>query len=98
MNVRIEPLPVDHAPDLKDAFAAYTKALGFIANSMLILLRKPKIVKTMAQLAASIWEPDGEVDRAFKRAGRARCEPRRRLPVLHGAHRRRRAARAHEHR
>jgi uncharacterized peroxidase-related enzyme len=64
---RIEPLPADHTPDLKDAFAAYTKSLGFIPNSMLILQRKPKIVKAMAQLTASIWEPDGEVDRAFKR-------------------------------
>ena len=64
---RIEPLPADHSPDLKDAFAAYTKSLGFIRNSMLILQRKPKIVKAMAQLTASIWEPDGEVDRAFKR-------------------------------
>jgi len=64
---RIEPLPTDHTPDLKDAFAAYTKSLGFIPNSMLILQRKPKIVKAMAQLTASIWEPDGEVDRAFKR-------------------------------
>lgn len=67
MSARIKPLPVDHTPDLKDAFAAYTKSLGFIPNSMLILQRKPKIVKAMAQLAASIWEPDGEVDRAFKR-------------------------------
>jgi uncharacterized peroxidase-related enzyme len=67
MNARIEPLPADHTPDLKDAFAVYTKALGFIPNSMLILQRKPKIVKAMAQLTASIWEPDGEVDRAFKR-------------------------------
>ena len=64
---RIEPLPADHTPDLKDAFAAYTKSLGFVPNSMLILQRKPKIVKAMAQLTASIWEPDGEVDRAFKR-------------------------------
>ncbi len=64
---RIEPLPADHSPELKDAFAAYTKSLGFVPNSMLILQRKPKIVKAMAQLTASIWEPEGEVDRAFKR-------------------------------
>ena len=67
MSARIEPLPVDHSPDLKDAFAAYTRSLGFIPNSMLILQRKPKIVKAMAQLTASIWEPDGEVGRDFKR-------------------------------
>jgi uncharacterized peroxidase-related enzyme len=64
---RIEPLPPEHSPDLKEAFAAYVKALGFIPNSMLILQRKPKIVKAMAQLTAAVWEPDGEVDRAFKR-------------------------------
>jgi uncharacterized peroxidase-related enzyme len=64
---RIEPLPPEHTPDLKDAFAQYKKALGFIPNSMLILQRKPKIVKAMAQLTASVWEPDGEVGRDFKR-------------------------------
>ncbi len=66
-SARIQPLPADHSPELKDAFAVYTKALGFIPNSMLILQRKPKIVKAMAQLTASIWEPDGEVGRDFKR-------------------------------
>ena len=64
---RIEPLPPEHSPELKDAFEAYRKNLGFIPNSMLILQRKPKIVKAMAQLTASVWEPDGEVSRAFKR-------------------------------
>ena len=64
---RIEPLPADHTPDLKDAFAAYTKSLGFVPNSMLILQRRPKIVKAMAQLTAAVWDPEGEVDRAFKR-------------------------------
>jgi uncharacterized peroxidase-related enzyme len=67
MSARIEPLPPEHTPDLKEAFAAYTRALGFIPNSMLILQRKPRIVKAMAQLTAAVWEPDGEVDRAFKR-------------------------------
>jgi uncharacterized peroxidase-related enzyme len=64
---RIEPLPPDHFPELKEAFAAYTKSLGFIPNSMLILQRKPKIVQAMAQLTAAVWAPDGEVDRGFKR-------------------------------
>jgi len=67
MSARIKPLPQHHAPELQDAFAAYRKSLGFVPNSMLILQRKPKIVKAMAQLTAAIWEPEGEVDRAFKR-------------------------------
>jgi uncharacterized peroxidase-related enzyme len=64
---RIAPLPPEHSPELKDAFDAYRKNLGFVPNSMLILQRKPKIVKAMAQLTAAVWEPEGEVDRAFKR-------------------------------
>jgi uncharacterized peroxidase-related enzyme len=43
------------------------KNLGFVPNSMLILQRKPKIARALAQLTASIWEPGGEVDRGFKR-------------------------------
>jgi uncharacterized peroxidase-related enzyme len=64
---RIEPLPPQHSPELEETFGRFRRALGFIPNSMLILQRKPKIVKAMAQLTAAVWEPDGEVDRAFKR-------------------------------
>src|SRR5437879_1980079 len=64
---RIEPLPPEHTPELKDAFDAMAKNLGFIPNSMLILQRKPKIARALSQLTASIWEPGGEVDRGFKR-------------------------------
>jgi uncharacterized peroxidase-related enzyme len=64
LTARIEPLPP--SPELKETFEHYKRSLGFIPNSMLILQRKPKIVKAMAQLTASVWEPDGEVDRAFK--------------------------------
>src|SRR5688572_32449689 len=66
-SARLEPLPLDHAPELKEAFDHYRKNLGFVPNSMLILQRKPKIVRAMGQLTAAIWEPDGEVGREFKR-------------------------------
>ena len=64
---RIAPLPPEHTPELKDSFEAMKKNLGFVPNSMLILQRKPKIARALAQLTASIWEPGGEVDRGFKR-------------------------------
>jgi uncharacterized peroxidase-related enzyme len=67
MSARIEPLAAEHTPELAETFAKFKQALGFIPNSMLILQRKPKLVKAMAQLTAAVWEPDGEVDRAFKR-------------------------------
>lgn len=64
---RLEPLPVGTHPDLADAFAVYQRSLGFVPNSALILQRKPKILRGLAQLAAAIWDPESEVDRGFKR-------------------------------
>jgi uncharacterized peroxidase-related enzyme len=63
---RLAPLPPD--PDLEEKFAVYEKALGFIPNSVLIMQRKPGIVRAFAQLSAAIWaDPEAEVDRGFKR-------------------------------
>ena len=64
---RIAPLLPEHTPELKDAFEAMKKNLGFVPNSMLILQRKPKIARALASLTASIWDAGGEVDRGFKR-------------------------------
>jgi uncharacterized peroxidase-related enzyme len=64
---RIQPLAAESTPELAETFDKFRQALGFVPNSMLILQRKPKLVKAMAQLTAAVWEPDGEVDRAFKR-------------------------------
>src|SRR3989442_8276270 len=64
---RIEPLPPEHSPDLKEQFESMRKNLGFIPNSILIMQRKPKMAKAFAQMTASIWDPDGKVDRGLKR-------------------------------
>lgn len=64
---RIKPLPPQHTPELADAFEGMRRNLGFIPNSMLILQRKPKIARALQQLTASIWDPEGEVGRGFKR-------------------------------
>lgn len=64
---RLEPLPLEHSPELKEAFDSYRRNLGFVPNSMLILQRKPKIVKAMGSLTAAIWDPEGELERGFKR-------------------------------
>jgi uncharacterized peroxidase-related enzyme len=62
---RLAPLPPD--PQLREVFAGYEKSLGFVPNSMLIMQRKPKLVRAFSQLLAAIWDPEGEVDRGFKR-------------------------------
>lgn len=64
---RLEPLPVDHNPDLKSNFEASIKNLGFVPNSMLIMQRRPEIMKAFAAMSASIWDKSSTVDNAFKR-------------------------------
>jgi len=53
---RLAPLPADANPDLKDSFENSLRHLGFIPNSMLIMQRKPKLVKAFSQLSAAVWE------------------------------------------
>ena len=64
---RLQPLPANHSPELGEHFEAVGKNLGFVPNSMLIMQRKPKMVKAFAQMAAAVWDPDSKVDRGFKR-------------------------------
>ena len=66
-SARIPPLPPEYSPELEDQFEAMRKNLGFIPNSILIMQRKPKMAKALAQMTASIWDPEGEVDRGLKR-------------------------------
>ena len=64
---RLAPLPIDHSPELKENFEFSKKSLGFVPNSMLIMQRKPKLVKAFNRLSQAIWDPSSEVDRGFKR-------------------------------
>ena len=64
---RLRPLPIDHVPELRESLQTYVKSLGFVPNSVLIMQRKPKLVKALAQLAAAVWDPQSEVPLGFKR-------------------------------
>ena len=48
---RIKPLPADSLPDLKETMETYRRHLGYVPNSPLVLARRPKIVKALAQMA-----------------------------------------------
>lgn len=63
----IAPLPPEHTPELKDAFDFFVRTLGFVPNSLLIMQRRPKMVRAFAQLGAAVWDPESEVDRGLKR-------------------------------
>lgn len=64
---RLAALPIDAMPDLAESFDRYRKSLGFVPNSVLIMQRKPKLVRALSQLAAAVWDPESEVDVGFKR-------------------------------
>jgi uncharacterized peroxidase-related enzyme len=65
---RLDPLSADfHAAELKPAFDQYVRTLGFVPNSVLIMQRRPKMVKALAQLAAAVWDPESSVNVGFKR-------------------------------
>jgi uncharacterized peroxidase-related enzyme len=64
---RLAPLPPEHSPELREQFETMKKNLGFIPNSILIMQRRPKLAKALAQLTAANWDPQGTVDRGFKR-------------------------------
>jgi alkylhydroperoxidase family enzyme len=66
-SARLAPLPADHTPELQESLQVYVKSLGFVPNSALIMQRKPKLVKALAQLAGAIWDPQSEVPTGFKR-------------------------------
>jgi alkylhydroperoxidase family enzyme len=64
---RLDPLPPDHTPELKEQFDSFLKSLGFVPNSVLTMQRNPKLVRAFVTLQAAIWGPDSEVDRGLKR-------------------------------
>lgn len=64
---RLEPLPPD--PGVADVFAVFAPACGgFIPNAMLIMQRKPKILRAFVQMTRAISDPEtSEVAAGFKR-------------------------------
>jgi alkylhydroperoxidase family enzyme len=64
---RLDPLPPEHTPELKDQFDSFFKSLGFVPNSVLTMQRNPKLVQAFVTLQGAVWGPDSEVDRGLKR-------------------------------
>jgi alkylhydroperoxidase family enzyme len=64
---RLDPLPPEHTPELKEEFDSFFKTLGFVPNSVLTMQRKPKLAKAFVQMQRALWDPDSKVDRGLKR-------------------------------
>ncbi|OGA15684.1 MAG: hypothetical protein A3G25_13110 [Betaproteobacteria bacterium RIFCSPLOWO2_12_FULL_63_13] len=59
---RLAPLPADHIPELGAIFEATKQRMGFVPNSMLIMQRKPRLVKAFAELGDAV-RSDLKIDR-----------------------------------
>jgi uncharacterized peroxidase-related enzyme len=64
---RLAPLSPAATPELKESFEQYRRSMGFVPNSVLIMQRRPKLVRALAQLAAAVWDPESSVELGFKR-------------------------------
>ena len=64
---RLAPLKPAELPELKAELDAAHKRMGFIPNSVLIMGRKPKMVKGFQALSAAVWDPESKVPPPFKR-------------------------------
>ena len=67
MPPRLDPLPPEHSPDLKEEFDSFFRTLGFVPNSVLTMQRKPKLAKAFVQMQRALWDPESTVDRGLKR-------------------------------
>jgi uncharacterized peroxidase-related enzyme len=63
---RLEPLPPD--PGLADVFSVFQCVGSIVPNAMLIMQRRPKVLRAYVQLSRAISDPEtSEVDAGFKR-------------------------------
>ncbi len=64
---RLAPLSAGSVPELNDVFQQFEVSGHYIPNSLLILQRKPKIVRALRALSSAVFDPQGEVNVGFKR-------------------------------
>lgn len=64
---RLQPLPPETTPELKEHFDFFLGTLGFTPNSVLTMQRKPRLARALAVLNAAVMDPEGEVDLGFRR-------------------------------
>jgi uncharacterized peroxidase-related enzyme len=63
---RIEPLSAETSPDLKPVFDATRLTSGFLPNAILIMQRKPRMVRVIQHMVGLLWGADSKVDLGLK--------------------------------
>jgi uncharacterized peroxidase-related enzyme len=64
---RLDPQPADTHPELAESFATFERILGFVPNSLLLMQRRPEIVRAFETLTNAVMDPAGGVDPGLKR-------------------------------
>jgi alkylhydroperoxidase family enzyme len=64
---RLDPLPPESTPALKEQFDFFISTVGFTPNSVLTMQRRPKLVQALAQLNAAVMDLEGDIDPGFRR-------------------------------
>src|SRR5438477_465711 len=62
---RLQPLAREELGELEDAFQVFKNRMGFVANSGLIMARRPAILKALAELSRAVME-NGAVPLSLK--------------------------------
>src|SRR5258708_6507403 len=62
---RLRPLPREQLGELESAFQTFKNRMGFVANSGLIMARRPPILRALADLGRAVME-NGEVSLGLK--------------------------------
>ena len=62
---RLQPLPREQLGELESAFQTFKNRMGFVANSGLIMARRPPILRALADLGRAVLE-NGEVGLGLK--------------------------------
>jgi len=55
---RLDPLPLEDLGELTETFNSFKQRMGFIANSGLIMARRPKILKALGELAVAVYDQE----------------------------------------
>ena len=63
----VEPLPIDHSPEVARVATFFNETLGFPPNSVLTMQRRPELAKAFTQLNRAVMENGGRVTSEQKR-------------------------------
>ena len=63
----VDPLPIDSNPEVAKLAEFFNETLGYCPNSVLTMMRRPRIAKAFIELNMAVMENQGRVTSALKR-------------------------------